>query len=210
MASDVHDQSATGLRRTYPPGEFFGIHAPHKTTTPQLVRNGGNTIPTCTIRQQCPDRLSPLVSPANIRCEQRQSLTLEGVDYSSGLESASTHRLLDIARLTGLRDSASDFEVRSGRRGDVHGLQVRIGEEGVEVVVRVHFRPAPLRARAFRDGGGHAPHPLLRGSRSAPHDRDEVGSVALPERRSRFDRGDVAEADDAPSDLLSPGEWLGA
>jgi len=97
------------------------------------------------------------------------------------------HGLFDIDRLARAQGADGIFGMGVGRRGDIDGVDLRIGDEpvGVSVPAR-HLVAAGV---------------ILRQSGRAAHDRRQSRMGNQLQGRSALDLGDLPAADDAPGDL---------
>ena len=82
--------------------------------------------------------------------------------------------------------------MRAGRRRDVDGVDVRIGDQ--------------LLGRAVDPRDAVAPRVVLGLGPVAPHDGGERRAVSLLKARAALDFGDVAAPDDAPSHVIHVGD----
>lgn len=67
--------------------------------------------------------------PAIERDEHRDACPLGHIEDAPALGTGASHRLLDVDRLARLRDTNGVVAVRIGRRGDVDGVDLGVGDQ---------------------------------------------------------------------------------
>ncbi len=137
---------------------------------------GGDTL----LDGEVPRQGSPIVGH-----EQGHACFAKRRDHCFAFRGAGGHRFFHVRRFARGGATDRDLGMRRRRRGHVHGVDLRVGDERVGVVV-----PA-----------GHAmSQGIVTGQGCGPsHDGHEGGPVGLLEGGATFFLGDIAAAHDAPT-----------
>ena len=193
VGADIKEQTAAGVGGGDAPGVLRGIGIGRGGRGEAVVDAGEAADGSA--GDEFADFFKPRHGAAVVGDEEFLFRGGEGGDHGVTLGGVAGHGFLHVAGLAGGGDEAGEFEVRTGRRGDIHGIDLGIGHERPGIVIPTRH------AVTFCVVGGEGA--------VAAHDGDESGAAGLAEAGAALHLGDIAAAEDAPADGGAWHEWGG-